>query len=183
MRPHSSFIRRSWVFAAVSVVLIFSACGGGDENFGKRYAVSGTVTYNGQPLEKGSISFVPEKGTSASGAINKGSYALSTGGEQDGALPGKYRVTIVAKEDIEALAKAEFAKTSKRPESEIIAVPRSIMSSAAAKAKSLIPTGYGDLRTSPFTAEVKEQSNTIAFALSDAEAPLAPPKGPAKGGR
>ena len=49
--------------------------------FGKRYSVSGTVTYNGNPLEKGKISFVPEdpKGIGASGTIEKGYYVAVHG--------------------------------------------------------------------------------------------------------
>ena len=51
---------------------------------------------------------------------------------------------------------------------------------AGAEAKSLIPAGYGDVRTTTLTAEVMEQSNTIDFKLSDADAPPEP-KAPAKG--
>ena len=182
MLPRCRFPRRSFVALAASVALILSSCGGGEEAFGKRYSVSGTVTYNGQPLEKGAISFIPEKGAGATGVIEKGSYTLSTGGEQDGALPGKYKVTITAKEDNEALAKATFAKESKRAESTITAIPRQYLANAAAAAKSLIPVGYGDLRTTTLSAEVKESSNTIPFTISDADAPPEPPKaGPAKG--
>jgi hypothetical protein len=50
-----------------------------------------------------------------------------------------------------------------------------------AEAQSLIPDEYGDPRTTTLTAEVKEQSNTIDFPLSDADAP-SEPKAPAKGG-
>ncbi len=48
------------------------------------------------------------------------------------------------------------------------------MIKAEAEAKSLIPAGYGDVRTTTLTAEVKEQSNTIDFKLSDADAPPEP---------
>ncbi len=41
-------------------------------------------------------------------------------------------------------------------------------------AKSLIPAGYGDARTTTLTAEVKPGSNTIPFTLSDQEAPPEP---------
>jgi len=37
-----------------------------------------------------------------------------------------------------------------------------------------IPAGYGDVRTTTLTAEVKEQSNSIDFKPSDAEAPPEP---------
>ena len=48
------------------------------------------------------------------------------------------------------------------------------MSKAEAHAKSLIPPGYGDVKTTTLTAEVKEQSNTLNFELSDASAPPEP---------
>ncbi len=171
-----TFLCRSCVALSASIALLLASCGGDGEAFGKRYPVSGKVTYNGQPLEKGSISFVPEKGAGATGPIEKGDYTLSTGGDQDGALPGKYKVTITAKEDTEALAKAEFAKVSKRPESEITAIPRQFLANAAANAKSLVPIGYGDVRTTPLTADVKEGANTIPFTISDKDAPPEPPK-------
>jgi hypothetical protein len=46
----------------------------------------------------------------------------------------------------------------------------------AAAAKSLIPAGYGDVRTTTLKAEVEAKSNTINFELSDADAPPMPPK-------
>jgi hypothetical protein len=174
--------RASHYFVALTmsgVLLVMTSCGT-DDGFGKRYPVSGTVSYNGKPLEKGTISFVPDdpKDVGANGAIENGSYTLSTGGNNDGARAGKYKVTISAKEDATAKAKADFAKESKGADLDF--VPRQFMANAAAAAKSLIPAGYGDTRTTTLTAEVKEQSNTIPFELSDANAPPEPPA-PAKG--
>jgi hypothetical protein len=172
------------VILAAYAAMVIASCGGGEEAFGKRYPVSGTVTYNGQPLEKGVISFIPEKGAGATGAIDKGSYTLSTGGEGDGALPGKYKVTITAKEDSLEVAKADFLKDSKGKGADVSFVPRQYLAAAAEKAKSLIPAGYGDTRTTTLIAEVKEGSNTIPFTISDADAPPEPPKAsPAKGRR
>ena len=61
-----------------------------DDGLAKRYAVSGTVSYNGQPLAKGRINFVSKDTTarSASGAIENGSFSsLTTLTSGDGALP------------------------------------------------------------------------------------------------
>jgi hypothetical protein len=68
--------------------VVLASCGTADYGIGQRYPVSGTVTYNGQPLEKGMISFTPDgtKGVGATGVIEDGSYALSTAGGGDGAL-------------------------------------------------------------------------------------------------
>jgi hypothetical protein len=164
-----------YAMLALSALLVMASCGG-DDGLGKRYPVTGTVTYNGNPLEKGEISFIPEdlkNNFGASGQVANGSYTLATGGNADGAQVGKYKVTITAKEDFLAKAKADFQKESKQQESNYI--PPQFIAKAEAAAKSLIPAGYGDPRTTTLTAEVKAQSNTIPFKLSDADAPPEPP--------
>jgi hypothetical protein len=177
----STFTRLCFVLLAVSGALVMTSCGT-DDGLGKRFPVSGSVTYNGQPLEKGKISFIPDdpKNIGASGTIEKGSYTLSTGGQNDGARAGKYKVTISAKEDSVAKAKADFARDNKGQDPGYL--PGRYLAAAESKAKSLIPAGYGDSTTTNLTAEVKEQSNSIDFKLSDAEAPPDPHKTSAKGG-
>jgi len=173
--------RHLFLILAASGAVALSSCGGDEEVFAKRYPVTGTVTYNGQPLERGTISFIRDKDVGSIGTIENGTYSMSTGGDKDGALPGKYKVTIISKEDVTAKAKAEFAKDSKQADSEITRVPAQFMARATANAKSLIPLGYGDPRTTTLTAEVKEISNEINFTLSDQDAPPEPPKSNAKG--
>ena len=98
-----------------SAIVVIASCGGSDDGLGTRFPVAGKVTYNGKPLEKGAISFVPDNpkgggGAGASGTIEDGSYTLSTGGNGDGARAGKYKVTVTAREDVTAKAKADSAK-------------------------------------------------------------------------
>jgi hypothetical protein len=171
------------LLVSAGAALIIASCGEPDYGFGKRYPVTGKVTYNGQPLQKGSINFIPDgqKGAGASGTIDNGTYTMSTGGDGDGARPGKYKVTIISKEDTTEKAKADFQKVSGNASSGMI--PRQYLMSAEAAAKSLIPEGYGDPRTTNLEADVKEQPNTIDFPLSDQDAPPAPPKTKAKGRR
>jgi hypothetical protein len=169
--------------AGMAGMLIALASCGTDDGLGKRYPVSGKVTFNDRPLENGAISFIPDdpKGIGATGEIKDGSYALSTGGNQDGARAGRYKVTITAREDSLAKAKEEFAKDTKGFDPGYL--PGRYVAKAAAKAKSLIPTGYGDVRTTTLGAEVKAQaSNPIDFKLSDAEAPPEPTHTTTKGG-
>jgi hypothetical protein len=175
------------VLAAALAILAIASCGGRDDGLGTRYPVAGKVSYNGNPLEKGAISFIPDepKSAGASGTIENGSYSLSTGGSNDGARVGKYKVTVTAKEDPTALARAAFEKAKagkvKTAGTEDLGfIPRQFMTKAEAEAKSLIPPGYGDVRTTNLTAEVKPQSNSINFDLSDADAP-SEPKDAAKG--
>ncbi len=87
-------------------------------------------------------------------------------------------MTITSKEDFVAKAQADFQKETGKDNPKL---PPQFISKAEAAAKSLIPAGYGDPRTTNLTAEVKAESNTLDFKLSDAEAPQEP-KAAAKGG-
>jgi hypothetical protein len=156
-------------------LLVMVSCNTGDDVLGRRFPVSGTVNYNGRPLEKGEINFVAEdltKNFSATGMITNGSYTLATGGNDDGAQAGKYKVTISAKEDYASKARSDFQKESGvGGEGKI---PPQHLAKASAASKNLIPAGYGDLRTTTLKAEVKEESNKINFDLSDKDAPPEP---------
>jgi hypothetical protein len=83
---------RSSLAAAVAVacLLCLTGCSGGDVS--DRQAVSGTVSLNGSPLEKGTVSFQPmEKGVGGGGTITGGKYAIA---RNDGPTTGKHRVVI-----------------------------------------------------------------------------------------
>jgi len=73
-----------------------AGCGSSDPNAIKAVPAGGTVTFKGSPLEVGTVGFLPEKGRSASGTVKDGRFVLSTYGENDGAIPGKHKVTVVA---------------------------------------------------------------------------------------
>jgi hypothetical protein len=176
-RPASNRLRvRVLRLLGLPAILIMASCGAEDDGLGKRYPVSGTVKYNGSPLEKGEISFIGEdvsKNFGATGTITNGLYKLSMGGEGDGAQAGKYKVTVTAKEDYMEKAKAEYAKATGGQSPKLLP---NIVGKAAAEAKNLVPAGYGDPRTTKLNAEVKAESNKIDFELSDADAPPMPPK-------
>jgi hypothetical protein len=157
----SMALRKRWGRAsAVSLasigLLIGLGCGG--DEFQKRYPVSGKVTYKGEPVKKGSITFTPDskEGRAANGNLVDGSYTLTTHSPNDGALPGKYRVSIIAKEPDEGA----FAKTTGHP-NQVDTVKSYI------QAKPLIPRKYELADTSGLTAEVKEQPNQVDFDLAD----------------
>jgi hypothetical protein len=136
---------------------------GADDGLGERYPVRGTVSYNGKPLQKGRINFlsVSSTGRSAGGEILDGVYSLTTQDPGDGALPGKYRVSIVAKEpdfsDVEAKSQKLGGTLPSKKD----------LGRAFQKAKRLIPAKYEVAETSQLEAEVEPQSNTIDFALAD----------------
>ena len=63
--------------------------------------VSGLVTLDGRPLEMGSVTFVPQDGSGrpATGNIQSdGSYRLGTYDDDDGALLGLHKVSVVCQE-------------------------------------------------------------------------------------
>ena len=90
-----SKLASTWVLvAAVLSAALLSGCGRGDGP--ERVVVSGTVTYRGQPLEKGQIQFFPAQGTKApmAGAeIVAGKYKVDAKG---GVPVGTHRVEILA---------------------------------------------------------------------------------------
>jgi len=157
-------MRNDVLWATAALLLIVMAPGCGNDGFGRRYKVYGTVTYRSQPVESGLITFDPVesqgKGQArvATGTIRNGSYTLSTAGNDDGAFPGSYRVTIRSRA-------ADYTQVAARAQGgpghqlDVIRATR--------KAKSVIPRKYQSLNTSGLTREVKAETNRFDFELED----------------
>jgi hypothetical protein len=147
------------VFAGLGLVLVLGC--GDDSGLATRYKVSGTVTYKGQPVEKGLINFVPTSGDgrAASGNIKNGSYYLTTATDGDGALPGSYKVTVSSQEidstELKAVAKGGQFHHDKA------------FANANKTAKNLVPSRYQLAETSDLTATVEAKSNNLPFDLKD----------------
>lgn len=77
----------------IAATMVFSAgCGGPGYEGDERAAVSGAVTFNGNPLPYGTISFTSTgEGRMASGLIENGSYSIP---EELGPNLGTYKVEI-----------------------------------------------------------------------------------------
>ncbi len=60
---------------------------------GGREAVSGDIRFKGEPLDQGTIQFIPteEQDTSSGGMIHEGRYTVE---KMKGLKPGKYKVVI-----------------------------------------------------------------------------------------
>lgn len=149
--------RRS--LSVVLHVVLLGALGCGDD-LPERYQVSGQVTYKGQPLPKGTITFAPVdgSGSGAFGEIVEGSYSLTTHSTNDGARPGAYRVTITSAETV--TPKAAY-------DTDPNATPEASVAKSQRTAKHHVPTKYASPDTSNLTAEVKPQSNHFDFDLVD----------------
>jgi hypothetical protein len=133
---------------------------GYDDGIGKRFPVSGKVTYNGQPLKTGTVNFFPEDTKTARNAVGEihedGTYTLTTQTPGDGAMGGKYKVAISAFE-------VDKSKSASPPQG---GVPDQV-AVAQAQRKSLIPIKYSGTDESGLTATVGPGSTTHDFALKD----------------
>lgn len=74
------------------VASVAGGCQSRDYKGPQRYPLTGKVSYQGNPIDFGSISFIPADGQRVSGGlIENGAYSVP---EEKGANAGKYRVEI-----------------------------------------------------------------------------------------
>ena len=127
--------------------LIFSLlCGCGSNASIPLGQVSGTVTYNGKPLDHGNVVFTPETGhgVPATATIEKdGSYQMSISGGHQGAPLGKFLVGVKC---CEKPNDKQARDMNFRP-------------------KSLIPEKYANVSKSGLRFEVKSGSNQFPIVL------------------
>ncbi|WP_337177468.1 hypothetical protein [Paludisphaera sp.] len=149
--------------AAAAACLLVAGCG--DDGLGRRYKVAGNVTYKGQPVSAGSISFYPAGGGSAdqrgaTGVIKDGYFSLSTQGDDDGAFPGDYVVAITSRTPDMSAAQENADKIGGLYRQEDVA-------KAYKKAPSAIPQKYESPEQGGLKAKVEPRSNTVNFELVD----------------
>ena len=128
-----------------------AGCGG----TAKTAAVSGHVTYKSKPVPKANVSFTPVEGASraATGLTDSnGQFTLGTFSTSDGALVGKYRVSIIARGPDRPLKAGETGS----------GMPGEMM-----PGDPVIPTKYFAPDSSGLTYEVKRGSNRADFDLKD----------------
>jgi len=165
--PIVSWISRRFRVGAAGVLasgfaLLLAGCG--DDGLGDRYPVSGMVTYKGEPVPSASISFYPVGGSTgeqrgASGTVKDGYYTLSTQGDDDGAFPGEYQVSITARNPDMSKAKETASKIGGL-------MSQNDVARAYRKAKSSIPLKY-ESPDAGLRAKVEPGSNTFNFDLVD----------------
>jgi hypothetical protein len=150
------------VFAALLIATLAAGCGEGGP---KLLPASGTVTYQGKPLEGALVSFLGQGNVLGSGTTDAaGKYTISTLG-RPGAIPGKNQVAITKQSGAQGLTKdAGPPPTPPSPE-EIQAKMKAAMSGA--KVKNQLPEKYADPAQSGFTAEVAPGKSTFDFTLTD----------------
>jgi hypothetical protein len=74
------------------IPLLLPLTGCGDN--GGRVPVTGTVTFDGEPLEDGNITLGGPQGAAGVGQIVNGSFSMSETANEPGVLPGSYTVII-----------------------------------------------------------------------------------------
>lgn len=133
---------RWWaVFSLLAAVVLVAGCGKSEP---KRYRVTGSIKFKGQPVKLGTISFRSLDGTSTgAGAIVNGEYDIP---EKSGLPAGKYVVAVFYPDP-----KAPLPKPDEPPGDSDVA-------------RDILPPKYNS--KSELTAEVKEEPrNEINFDL------------------
>ena len=94
---HRRFALHGWHRIAFVGVLAGSACLGCGSGV-TLVPAGGVVQHDGKPMTGGKVLLLPiEKGNAAIGQIQEnGSFLLTTFKPEDGAVPGRYRVTVVS---------------------------------------------------------------------------------------
>lgn len=147
----------SW-FTLFIIAAVLTGCGGGGDKWTKErpkpFPVSGKVAFKGQAVAGATVVFVPDGHTQAATGQtdSSGAYQLQTYSPNDGAVPGKYKVTIT---------KVEVTSTDTSQESRVD-------NTAVTEQKWLVPQKYGNSEASGLTADVTEGGkNNFDFELTE----------------
>jgi hypothetical protein len=141
----------SLLVAIFTAIALIAGCGDGRL---RTIVVTGTVTFDGEPLEGASVTFTPQsEGHPAFGITNaNGRYTLQTilGNPDAGTTPGDYEVAITKLEVLPPRTEEEEALGLPPP-----------------RPRSLIPERYGATATSGLNAAVRRgESNVFNFDLT-----------------
>jgi hypothetical protein len=125
--------RRFQTLLPVVFLLSLAGCSASDG----LYPVTGQVTYQGKPLEHGSIVFVSPKSRQITGDIERGEIVrVSTTNADDGIAAGEYMVGITSRDQ------SEKYKNSMAP-------------------PSIIPIRYADASTSGLKATIQPNTKNV----------------------
>ncbi|MEN6405319.1 MAG: hypothetical protein ABFC77_02495 [Thermoguttaceae bacterium] len=128
---------------ALTIAICLTTTGCGRSDHASTVSVTGKVTFNGKPLQSGSVMFVPDTGRPAEGEIQSdGTFQLTTYAKNDGAAIGHHRVAITC------------------------TGPSKDTSGEASPGPSLIPEKYGDYKTSGLEVTVKDKNEPFVFELT-----------------
>jgi hypothetical protein len=153
----------------LGLTLLATGCGKkGPEQHGT-VKVTGTVKYNGNPVEGATVTFIPSeskdmqnkgKGNAAFGTTDKdGTFVLRTFNPDDGGVPGKYIVTVTKYEKRSVEAVSDVDSSDYNPEEE---------ATATKPPKNELPSKYESIKNSDLNVEIKSgEDNVIPLELKD----------------
>ncbi len=147
------------------VLICFSGCGSPARE--RTYPVTGIVTQGGTPIEGAVVSFHPTtgEGRSATGTTDAaGRYHLTSFARDDGAIPGRYGVTIAKFEQAGGAGAAGPGGTDMETEYEEDPT-------YTPPSQNILPEQYSNVGTSGFQVEVVAGENTHNFDLEGTAAP------------
>lgn len=141
-----NYRRVSCAAGLIAAIVSITGCGGKYDA-----SVKGAITFDGKPLPRGTIKFLPaQSGPAAYGMVESdGSYSIMTG-RDNGLPPGDYTVTVVANEP---------------------SVPGSNPSLPPAPGKPITPPWYRDQAKSPLKYSVKPGRNEFNMDLTSTPPP------------
>lgn len=149
---HSS-VRGLGSLLLAAVLSLVPGCGTGARPIAGSVPVSGTVTFNGQPLEQGMVRFAPEaigQCQPATGQIKNGRFTMLTTVSSPGVVVGKYKVSIISNKPFTPPTLAPGTP----PDPNAMFEP-----------ETFIPKKYTDIKTSGLEADVTATTTTLTFAL------------------
>jgi hypothetical protein len=152
-------LKHSWFSKCIMLgALGVSSSGCGQEevvNRPKVFPVTGVVLHDDKPVEGATVMFIPQGHSSAAAALTdaNGQFKLQTFEENDGAVPGNYKVTVRKITRGAAAAGSDDAPSPPGGETW------------------LLPKKYGDAGTTDLTVTVKESGeNNVELKLKGAAA-------------
>ena len=147
---------------AIGTLVSYVGCGiEVDADQDRPVQITGRVNYQGIPVERGAIHFMPINPTSpsASGMIDHGEIkAVFTRVAGDGVRPGKYGVAITSFD--EDLLKSVAKRNALGPDPVDVG-------KAADKIKKWIPTRYSNVRESGLAVEFTQNNHSVVLDLVD----------------
>jgi hypothetical protein len=157
-------------FLWLAGLCVFVGCGG-EEGIKGLVNATGTVTYQGTSVDGATIMFTPVgEGHAASGRTDAtGKFQLTTMRANDGALPGKYKVTVSKSESLDPASQITAEEMA-----QMVAGGKGAPAGPTAgkgKASGMkyhVPKKYANPAESDLTAEVTDGgTNDFTFELVD----------------
>jgi hypothetical protein len=158
-------MRQTHRYVVLTACLVLAQCGCGGKD--RLVKLEGMVTLDNEPVEGAIVSFLPDEsgGRFAHGITAKdGSFRLTTYKQDDGALPGDYRVTVtLIPSDDEGEGKEEPAADEKTRDGKDMMAAMVRIAAARQKAleKSPIPAIYRDGGQTPLRQIVPAPGKVI----------------------